>query len=77
MLTDGKRGCQFNFLDRADFDMTLLWRRDDTLQTALERLNAIQADPAAGRASRDAMLPSSKDWIGGCRSPIVKRYPAR
>lgn len=59
MLTDGKRGCQFqfNFLDRADFDMTLLWRRADTLQTALERLNAIQADPAAGRASRDAMLP--------------------
>ena len=59
MLTDGKRGCQFqfNFLDRADFDMTLLWRRADTLQTALERLNVIQADPAAGRASRDAMLP--------------------
>jgi len=68
MLTDGKRGCQFqfNFLDRADFDMTLLWRRADTLQTALERLNAIQADPAAGRAPRDAMLPQFEGldrWI--------------
>jgi hypothetical protein len=59
MLTDGKRGCQFqfNFRDRADFDMTLLWRKGDTLQAGLERLTAIQADPAAARAPRDAMLP--------------------
>jgi hypothetical protein len=68
MLTDGKRGCQFqfNFLDRADFDMTLLWRKPDTLQTALERLSAIQADPAAGRAPREAMLPQFEGldrWI--------------
>lgn len=58
-LTGGKRGCQFqfNYRDRADFKMTLLWRRGGTLQTALERLHAIQADPAAGRAERDAMLP--------------------
>lgn len=68
MLTGGKRGCQFqfNFLDRADFGMTLLWRRADTLQVALERLSAIQADPAAGRAPRDAMLPQFEGldrWI--------------
>ena len=68
MLTDGKRGCQFqfNFLQRADFDMTLLWRKADTLQTALARLNAIQADSAAGRAPRDAMLPQFEGldrWI--------------
>ena len=68
MLTDGKRGCQFqfNFRDRAGFDMTLLWRTGDTLQAALERLSAIQADPAAGRAPRDAMLPQFEGldrWI--------------
>lgn len=68
MLTDGKRGCQFqfNFRDRAGFDMTLLWRTGDTLRAALERLSAIQADPAAGRAPRDAMLPQFEGldrWI--------------
>jgi hypothetical protein len=58
-LTGGRRGCQFqfNFRDRADFDMTLLWRQDDTLPAALERLHLIRPDPAAGRAERDAMLP--------------------
>jgi len=67
-LTGGKRGCQFqfNFRDRADFGMTLLWRQGDTLQTALDRLRAIQPDPAAGRAARDAMLPQFEEldrWI--------------
>lgn len=58
-LTGGKRGCQFqfNFHDRADFRMTLLWRKGDTLQAALDRLNAIQSDPTSGRAPREAMLP--------------------
>jgi hypothetical protein len=57
-LTGGRRGCQlqFNFRDRADFGMTLLWNRGDTLQIALERLRGIQPDPTAGRAVRDAML---------------------
>jgi hypothetical protein len=68
MLTGGKRGCQFqfNFRDRADFGMTLLWHRNDTLQMALDRLRAIQPDPAAGRAERDAMLPQFEgldEWI--------------
>jgi hypothetical protein len=68
MLTRGKRGCQFqfNFRDRADFDMTPLWHKPDTQQTALERLNAIQPDPAAERAPRDAMLPQFEGldrWI--------------
>jgi len=58
-MTGGRRGCQFqfNFRDRADFDMTLLWRRGDTLPTALERLHMIGTDQAAGRAPRHAMLP--------------------
>jgi hypothetical protein len=46
--------------------MTLLWHKGDTLQTALERLNAIQPDPAAGRALREAMLPEFEgldQWI--------------
>jgi hypothetical protein len=67
-LTGGKRGCQFqfNFRDQADFDMTLLWRRGDTLQAALDRLAAIRPDPAAGRAPREAMLPEFEgldNWI--------------
>ncbi len=58
-LTGGKRGCQFtfNFRDRADFSMTLLWRKGDSLATALRRLHSIQPDPSAGRATRHAMLP--------------------
>ncbi len=38
--------------------MLTLWRRSDTLQQALDRLHAIQPDPDAGRAKRDAMLPA-------------------
>ncbi len=67
-LTGGKRGCQFtfNFRDRADFSMTLLWRRGDSLATALRRLHSLQPDRSAGRASRDAMLPQFEgpdQWI--------------
>jgi hypothetical protein len=67
-LTGGKRGCQFafNFRERADFDMALLWRTDDTLPAALERLHLIRPDPAAGRAPRDAMLSQFEgidQWI--------------
>lgn len=67
-LTGGKRGCQFqfNFRDRADFDMTLLWCQGDTLHAALDRLAAIQPDPAAERAPREAMLPQFEgldEWI--------------
>jgi hypothetical protein len=68
ILTGGKRGYQFQFRykDQADFDMTLLWRTGDTLDTALGRLRAIAPDPAAGRAPRDAMLPQLEgldQWI--------------
>lgn len=58
-LTAGKNGCQFtfNFRERADIELTLLWQRGDSLAAALERLHAIKADPAAGRAPRDSMLP--------------------
>jgi hypothetical protein len=68
MLTSGRRGYQFTFefREQADFDMTLLWRRGDSLEAALGRLRAIKADPAAGRAARDAMLPQFEgidDWV--------------
>jgi hypothetical protein len=67
-LTSGKRGCQFtfNFRDRADFGMILLWQRGDSLPVARERLHAIQPGPSAGRAERDAMLPQFEKldaWI--------------
>ncbi len=68
MLTSGRRGYQFTFefREKADFDMTLLWRRGDSLEAALARLHAIKADPAAGRAARDAMLPQFEgidNWV--------------
>lgn len=68
MLTTGKRGYQFQFRyhEHADFEMTLLWQQGDSLDAALQRLRAIQADPAAGRASRHSMLPEFEgidDWI--------------
>lgn len=58
-LTSGKRGYQFvfDYREHADFDMTLLWKRGDNLDTALERLRSIKADSTAGRAPRDSMLP--------------------
>jgi hypothetical protein len=58
-LVGRKRGIQFQFRirQRADFDMTLLWKRGEGLQTALGRLHAIKADPTAERAERHAMLP--------------------
>jgi predicted nucleotidyltransferase len=67
-LTAGRRGYQFQFefRERADFEMTLLWKRGDSLDTAMERLRAIKADATAGRALRDAMLPEFEgidDWI--------------
>jgi hypothetical protein len=68
MLTAGKRGIQFQFefRERADFEMTLLWRHGDSLGAVFDRLHAIQGDPAAGRAERDSMLPEFEgldDWI--------------
>ena len=59
LLVTGKRGCQFtfNFRGQADFELTLLWRRGESLATGLKRLHAIKAEPAAGRAPRDSMLP--------------------
>lgn len=63
MLTHGKRGCQFqfNFRDRADFEMTLVWHKSDTLQTALERLSAIQPDPAAAVADGRVWSANGRD----------------
>jgi hypothetical protein len=47
-------------------ELTLLWRRGDSLAAALERLHAIKADPPAGRVPRDSMLPEFEgldDWV--------------
>jgi hypothetical protein len=67
-LSAGRRGYQytFDFRDRADFEMTLLWTRGDTLGAALASLHAIQPDLLAGRAPRDSMLPEFdgiEDWV--------------
>jgi predicted nucleotidyltransferase len=67
-LVEGKRGYEFTFQfrDRADFDMLLLWRKGDLLDQALNRLHALQPDPAASRAPRDAILPEFEGldrWI--------------
>ncbi|WP_436528509.1 nucleotidyltransferase domain-containing protein [Actinoplanes sp. HUAS TT8] len=58
-LVGRKRGIEFAFNNRADadYDMTLLWQRGEDLDTVLTRLRDIKADPTAGRAPRDAMLP--------------------
>jgi hypothetical protein len=40
-----------------DFPLTLLWRQDDRLSVAIERLHDIRVNDSAGRASRDGMLP--------------------
>lgn len=62
-LTGGSRGLQFQFqelqnLHRDKIATTLLWKRGESLSAALGRLNAIEADPDAGRAVRDYMLPA-------------------
>jgi len=62
-LAGRSRGFQFQFrelknLHAAGIKTTVLWRRGDTLDTALDRLAAIQPDPEAGRAPRDEMHPA-------------------
>src|SRR5260370_6097060 len=71
LLATGKPGCQFtfNFREQADFELTLLWRRGDSLATALKRLHAIKADPVAGRAPRDSMLPEFEGFDGWVPRP--------
>lgn len=73
MLVGRSRGCQlqFNFRQQNDADLTLLWRRGDPLAVALQRLHAIPVDPAAQRATREAMLPQFEgldQWI-----PLYRR----
>jgi hypothetical protein len=67
-LVGSRRGCQFVFEARqdADFPLTLLWRRGDSLAAALDRLHAIPVDETATRAARDGMLPEFEgldQWI--------------
>ena len=62
-LVGSRRGVEFHFhelrmLHDDGIETKLLWRRGEALATALGRLHAIEPDPAAGRAPRDAMLPA-------------------
>lgn len=58
-LRGTRRSCQIIFNQRrwVDFDMTLLWRRGESFDLAVQRLRAIPSDAEAGRAAREAMLP--------------------
>jgi predicted nucleotidyltransferase len=58
-LKPGTRAVQMLF-NRVDMlaAAILIYERGDTLDVALARVNAIKADPAAGRAARDPMHPA-------------------
>ncbi|WP_436758220.1 nucleotidyltransferase domain-containing protein [Streptosporangium sp. V21-05] len=57
-LLGRRRGCQlvFDYDIQSDNEAVLLWQQGEPLETALGRLRAIEVDPAAGRAPREAML---------------------
>jgi hypothetical protein len=60
-LTGGSRGLQLQFqelenLHRDRIATVRLWKRGETLPTALQRLRSIKADAQAGRAEREYML---------------------
>ncbi|MFE7272420.1 nucleotidyltransferase domain-containing protein [Streptomyces sp. NPDC057623] len=59
-LKGNRRGFQFQFNQNDRLpegsEPQLLWKRGDTRATAEERLQAMTADPEAGRASRDAII---------------------
>lgn len=59
-LRGNARSVQIMFepLDRLIADYVVLWRAGDTLDAALQRLQAIPVDTNAGRAARDGMLPA-------------------
>jgi hypothetical protein len=57
---------QFGKRETTDYPMTPLWRRGESVETALERLHSIPADRSAGRADRHGMLPEFEgidQWI--------------
>ncbi|MFE7332292.1 hypothetical protein ACFU8W_47050 [Streptomyces sp. NPDC057565] len=62
-LRGGRRGVSFQFQERRalegeGIEMLLLWRYDEPVTLARQRLAAITPDPAAGRAPRDHVLPA-------------------
>lgn len=68
LLIGRRRGSQlvFDFPDPAELNPVILWRRGDSIATALGRLRAIPVEPSAGRAERDAMLPALEgleEWV--------------
>ncbi|MCK1815211.1 nucleotidyltransferase domain-containing protein [Streptomyces sp. XM4011] len=60
-LKGNSRGLQIHFRERKTleaegFELTLLWTRGESVDTARNRLAAITPDPDAGRAPRDHMI---------------------
>lgn len=60
-LRGTSRGISLTLLDGGgagyeDIPMLVLWRQGEPLETALERLAAIEPDPSAGRAERHHMM---------------------
>lgn len=59
-LRGHKRSVAITFERQAlppDVPLTLIWRRGETLDHAVDRVHAIPLDPTAGHAPRGAMLP--------------------
>jgi hypothetical protein len=48
---------EYETLERQLGGFALLWRRGESYELAMGRLRALRADPAAGRAPRDAIAP--------------------
>ena len=68
-LGGGRRSYQFTFdkEDHSDIDLTLLWRRGESREIALSRMQLIHEDQSAGRAPRHAMLAQFEGldrWLG-------------
>ena len=71
VLRGRRRGIEFYFerlemFRREGFDLQLLFRRGDDLQTALGRLRSIRAKRGAGRSPRDSMIPAFEgleNWL--------------
>ena len=62
-LRGRRRGLSVQFRGRdtlreEGFELTLLWQRGEPFDLARRRLDSITADPTAGRAPRDHMLPA-------------------
>jgi hypothetical protein len=58
------------------FAPTRLWKRGDSLETAVKRLHEIAADPTASRAERDTVHPLIEPVEKHARAPIDRSSPS-